>query len=127
VFNVQCSKIADTFSDAPEFLNRIDEFIIFKRLSNKALRDIVDIRLKELQTRLDERRITLNVDDTVRTWLAERGYDPKFGARPLNRLIAKQIGNGLADKIIRGELKTGDTAVVKINDAGDGLDVGRSL
>lgn len=65
--------------------------------------------------------------DTVRTWLAERGYDPKFGARPLNRLISKQIGNGLADKIIRGELKTGDHAIVKVNDARDGLDVGRSL
>jgi ATP-dependent Clp protease ATP-binding subunit ClpB len=65
----------------------------------------------------------LSVDDEVRSWLAERGYDPKFGARPLNRLIAKQIGNGLADKIIRGELKTGETAVVKINKNGDGLDV----
>jgi ATP-dependent Clp protease ATP-binding subunit ClpB len=60
----------------------------------------------------------------VRQWLAERGYDPKFGARPLNRLISKQIGNGLADKIIRGLIRTGDTAVVEINPAGDGLDVG---
>lgn len=109
---------------APEFMNRIDEFIIFKRLSTEALRDIVDIRLKELQTRLDDRRVTLEVDDHVRSWLAERGYDPKFGARPLNRLISRQIGNGLADKIIRGEIKTGDTAVVKINAKGDGLVVG---
>ncbi|CZR61158.1 probable chaperonin ClpB [Phialocephala subalpina] len=112
---------------APEFLNRIDEFIIFKRLSTEALRDIVDIRLKELQNRLDERRITLSVDDTVRTWLAERGYDPKFGARPLNRLISKEIGNGLADKIIRGELKSGETAVVKINKNGDGLEIGSTI
>ncbi|TVY28153.1 Heat shock protein, mitochondrial [Lachnellula hyalina] len=108
---------------APEFLNRIDEFIVFKRLSTDALRDIVDIRLKELQTRLDDRRIVLEVDDKVREWLAERGYDPRFGARPLNRLIAKQIGNGLADKIIRGEVKSGDHAVVSINEEGDGLDV----
>ncbi|TVY89853.1 Heat shock protein 78, mitochondrial [Lachnellula willkommii] len=108
---------------APEFLNRIDEFIVFKRLSTDALRDIVDIRLKELQTRLDDRRIVLEVDDKVREWLAERGYDPRFGARPLNRLIAKQIGNGLADKIIRGQVKTGDHAVVNINEKGDGLDV----
>ena len=105
-------------------MDRIDEFIIFKRLSTEALRDIVDIRLKELQTRLDDRRVTLEVDDHVRSWLAERGYDPKFGARPLNRLISRQIGNGLADKIIRGEVKTGDTAVVKINAKGDGLVVG---
>ena len=111
-------------TDAPEFLNRVDEFIIFKRLSTEALRDIVDIRLKELQKRLDDRRITLSVDDEVRQWLADRGYDPRFGARPLNRLIAKQIGNGLSDKIIRGLLKTGDEAIVRINKTGDGLDVG---
>lgn len=111
-------------SYAPEFLNRIDEFIIFKRLSIGALRDIVDIRLNELQARLEDKRIKLEVNDEVRTWLAERGYDPRFGARPLNRLISRQIGNGLADKIIRGEVKGGDTAVVKINEEGDGLIVG---
>lgn len=110
-----------TLSDTPEFLNRIDEFIIFKRLSPAALRDIVDIRIKELQKRLDDRRITLEVNDSVRQWLADSGYDPKFGARPLNRLISRQIGNGLADKIIRGEVKTGDRAIVTINEAGDGL------
>lgn len=76
-----------------------------------------------MQRRLDDRRITLKVDDSVREWLAERGYDPKFGARPLNRLISKQIGNGLADGIIRGLVKTGDTAIVKINAAGNKLDV----
>lgn len=110
----------------PEFLNRIDEFILFRRLSREALRDIVDIRLKELQERLDERRITLAVPDEAKQWLCERGYDPRFGARPLNRLIAKQIGNGLADKIIRGELKSGDTATVTIKDDNSGLDVTNS-
>jgi len=98
---------------------------VFKRLSTEALRDIVDIRLKELQKRLDDRRIILQVDDSVRRWLADRGYDPKFGARPLNRLIAKQIGSGLADKIIRGLIRSGDTAIVKINPAGDGLEIER--
>lgn len=117
--------LSDKAIDAPEFLNRIDEFIIFKRLSTDALRDIVDIRLKELQRRLDDRRITLEADLSVRQWLAERGYDPKFGARPLNRLISKQIGNNLADQIIRGLLKNGDTAVVKLRDNGEGLDVVR--
>ena len=107
----------------PEFLNRIDSFIVFKRLALSALRDIVDIRLRELQVRLDDRRITLTVPDDVRQWLAERGYDPKFGARPLNRLITTQIGNGLADKIIRGELKTGDNAVVALNAEKDGLSI----
>jgi ATP-dependent Clp protease ATP-binding subunit ClpB len=100
----------------PEFLNRIDEFIIFNRLSKEALRDIVDIRLKELQIRLDERRITLQVSDEIRTWLSDKGYDPRFGARPLNRLISKEIGNGLADQIIRGLIKTGDTAITSLTD-----------
>jgi ATP-dependent Clp protease ATP-binding subunit ClpB len=107
----------------PEFLNRIDSFIVFKRLSLQALRDIVDIRLRELQARLDDRRITLDVPDAVRVWLAERGYDPKFGARPLNRLITTEIGNGLADKIIRGELKRGEHAVVAVNEEGSGLTI----
>ncbi|KAK4154724.1 P-loop containing nucleoside triphosphate hydrolase protein [Chaetomidium leptoderma] len=107
----------------PEFLNRIDSFIVFKRLSLQALRDIVDIRLRELQERLDDRRITLAVPDDVRQWLAERGYDPKFGARPLNRLITTEIGNGLADKIIRGTIKTGDRAVVAMKADKSGLTI----
>jgi ATP-dependent Clp protease ATP-binding subunit ClpB len=107
----------------PEFLNRIDSFIIFKRLALEALRDIVDIRLKELQQRLDDRRIVLDVNDEVKQWLAERGYDPKFGARPLNRLITTQIGNRLADQIIRGQVKMGDKVVVNLNEAKDGLTV----
>ncbi|KAF2866760.1 P-loop containing nucleoside triphosphate hydrolase protein [Massariosphaeria phaeospora] len=106
---------------APEFLNRIDEFIIFRRLSREALRDIVDIRLKELQQRLDDRRITLEVPGEAKQWLCDKGYDPRFGARPLNRLIAKEIGNGLADKIIRGVIKGGDVAKVSILDDGAGL------
>jgi ATP-dependent Clp protease ATP-binding subunit ClpB len=107
----------------PEFLTRLDEFIIFQRLSKGALRDIVDIRLKELQTRLDERRITLVASDKVKTWLCDKGYDPRYGARPLNRLIAKEVGNGLADKIIRGEIKSGQRAGIKIKPDGSGLEV----
>ncbi|KAF2019049.1 P-loop containing nucleoside triphosphate hydrolase protein [Aaosphaeria arxii CBS 175.79] len=105
----------------PEFLNRIDEFIVFRRLSREALRDIVDIRLKELQEKLDDRRIKLEVPNEAKQWLCDRGYDPKFGARPLNRLIARQIGNGLADKIIRGEIKGGDVAEVSILEDDSGL------
>jgi ATP-dependent Clp protease ATP-binding subunit ClpB len=107
----------------PEFLNRIDEFIIFNRLSKGALRDIVDIRLRELQARLDERRIVLRVGEDVKGWLCERGYDPRFGARPLNRLISKEIGNSLADGIIRGNVKTGATATVGIKADGSGLEI----
>lgn len=108
---------------APEFINRLDEFIIFRRLSREALRDIVDIRLKELQQRLDDRRIVLDCSDEVKQWLCDRGYDPKFGARPLNRLIAREVGNGLADKIIRGEIRSGDVAKVTICEGGSGLAV----
>lgn len=107
----------------PEFLNRIDEFIVFRRLSRDALRDIVDIRLQELQQRLEERRIKLAVDGKTKEWLCEKGYDPRYGARPLNRLIAKEVGNGLADKIIRGQVRTGDTVAVKVQDSGQGLDI----
>lgn len=107
----------------PEFLNRLDEFIIFKRLSKDALRDIIDIRLKELQARLDDRRMSLQVDEEIKGWLCEKGYDPRYGARPLNRLIAKEIGNRLADKIIRGEIAAGQTARVKFNNAKDGVEV----
>ncbi|KAI9819999.1 MAG: chaperone ATPase hsp78 [Pycnora praestabilis] len=105
----------------PEFLNRIDEFIVFRRLSKPALRDIVDIRLKELQARLDDRRITLTMGDEVKEWLCEKGYDPRYGARPLNRLISKEVGNGLADKIIRGEIKSGQKATITIKEGGEGL------
>lgn len=115
-----------TATYAPEFLNRLDEFIIFRRLSREALRDIVDIRLRELQQRLDERRITLECPDEAKQWLCDQGYDPKFGARPLNRLIAKEIGNGLADKIIRGEIRSGDTAKVAITSEGTSLSVTKS-
>ncbi len=107
----------------PEFLNRLDEFVIFNRLSKESLRDIVDIRLKELQARLEDRRIGLDVSDKVKTWLCEKGYDPRYGARPLNRLIAKEVGNGLADKIIRGAVKSGDTAKVVVRSDGEHLDV----
>lgn len=83
----------------------------------------MDIRLHELQGRLNDRRITLDVPDEIRKWLADKGYDPKFGARPLNRLITHEIGNKLADKIIRGEMKMNDTAVVTVKGDGSWLEV----
>ena len=107
----------------PEFLNRLDEFIIFKRLSKDALKDIVEIRLRELQQRLDDRRVTLNVPQAVKDWLCDHGYEPKYGARPLNRLISKQVGNGLADGIIKGQIKGGDIASVNIANGREGLAV----
>ena len=110
-------------SFAPEFLNRIDEFIFFRRLSRDALRDIVDIRLRELQVRLDERQISLRVDNNVKDWLAMQSYDPRYGARPLNRLITQKIGNGLADLIIKGEVKSGSEPEVRLNESNGTLEV----
>ncbi|CAO1605181.1 chaperone ATPase hsp78 [Xanthoria calcicola] len=110
-------------SFAPEFINRLDEFIVFQRLSKQALREIVDVRLRELEARLKDRRILLQADDAVRDWLCEHGYDPRYGARPLNRLVASQIGNGLADLIIRGEIQTGKAARVVVLDTKDRLEV----
>lgn len=107
----------------PEFLNRIDSFILFKRLSHAAIRQIADIRLSEMQARLDDRRIALDVGPEVKDWLAERGYEPRYGARPLNRLVTTEIGNGLADGIIRGVIKSGDTAKVAVKEDGSGLEV----
>ncbi|RMZ85815.1 hypothetical protein DV737_g503, partial [Chaetothyriales sp. CBS 132003] len=108
-------------SYAPEFLNRIDEFIIFNKLSKSALRDIVDIRLNDLQSRLSDRRIHLNVPDNVKAWLAETGYDPRYGARPLNRLIQTEIGRKLADKIIKGEARTGSVVNVVLDEGTNSL------
>jgi ATP-dependent Clp protease ATP-binding subunit ClpB len=105
----------------PEFLNRIDEFIVFRRLSRAALRGIVDLRLDELRERLTDRRITLQVGDEVKEWLARKGYDPRYGARPLNRLISREVGNRLADGIIKGEIRQGGTVRVELEADGLGL------
>lgn len=107
----------------PEFLNRIDEFIIFQRLSHSAIRDIVDIRLKEVQERLGDRRITLDIPDEVKDWLGEKGYDARYGARPLQRLMAKKLLNPLAMRIIRGEIRSGEVARVRLDKGGEELEV----
>ncbi|PHH79209.1 hypothetical protein CDD80_5376 [Ophiocordyceps camponoti-rufipedis] len=115
--------VMDVVSNAypPEFLNRIDSFIIFKRLAPPAIRSIADLRISDLDRRLSDRRIGLSVPDAARDWLAERGYDPKFGARPLNRLVTTEIGNRLADAIIRGRLRSGQVAEVAVAGDGEGL------
>lgn len=103
---------------APEFLNRIDETVLFNRLNAECIRKIVDIRLKEVQTRLDDHRISLNVDSSAREWLAREGYDPAYGARPLQRSIQREILNPLAKCLIDGSLKHG--ALVSIKEGKDG-------
>jgi len=96
----------------PEFLNRIDEIIVFHELTEEQLRSIVDLMLKDLQNRLTERKLEIEVSDKAKSWLDEIGYDPTYGARPLRRAIEKHIENPLSSKLLRGEFKEGDTIVV---------------
>jgi ATP-dependent Clp protease ATP-binding subunit ClpB len=103
----------------PEFLNRLDEILVFHRLDLGDLAKIVDLQVARLATRLADRRLTLDLTPAAKAWLADRGYDPAYGARPLRRLIAKAIGDELARRLLAGELGDGDT--VKVDAEGDKL------
>ena len=106
----------------PEFLNRLDETVIFDRLSRADMDGIVTIQLRRLEARLAQRKITLDLSDAARTWLADEGYDPVFGARPLKRVIQRSLQDQLAEMILAGDVADGATVTV---DAGsDGLIVG---
>jgi ATP-dependent Clp protease ATP-binding subunit ClpB len=96
----------------PEFLNRVDEIILFGRLKRDQMTAIVEIQLKRLQKLLDERKIVIDLDPAARAWLADKGYDPAYGARPLKRVIQKYVQDPLAEKILGGEVKDGDKVTV---------------
>jgi ATP-dependent Clp protease ATP-binding subunit ClpB len=96
----------------PEFLNRIDEIILFHRLKRSDMGRIVDIQMGRLQKLLDERKITLALDAAARDWLAEKGYDSTYGARPLKRVIQKWLQDPLAELILSGRVKDGETVRV---------------
>ncbi len=96
----------------PEFLNRLDEIVLFDRLSRKDMDGIVDIQLDDLRKRLATRKITLDVDDAAQTWLANKGYDPVYGARPLKRVIQKELQDELAELLLSGEVLDGSTVTV---------------
>lgn len=108
----------------PEFVNRLDDVVIFDPLSKEQLTSIVDIQIGSLQKRLAARRLTLIVDDAAKVWLAERGYDPAYGARPLRRLVQQAIGDQLAKKLLAGDVRDGDAVVVSVADDGEFLNVG---
>jgi len=99
----------------PEFLNRIDEVIIFNSLGKKALESIVDIQLNELTEQLDERGIKFSVDAKAKKYIIENGFDPEFGARPMKRLIQKVILDKLADQIIKGKVKDGSKVKISLD------------
>ena len=100
----------------PEFLNRLDEIILFNRLGRNEMKRIVDIQLKHLQQLLDDRKIVLEVDEKAKAWLANTGYDPVYGARPLKRVIQRELQNPLATMLLSGAIKDGDTVEVSVQD-----------
>jgi ATP-dependent Clp protease ATP-binding subunit ClpB len=105
----------------PEFLNRIDETVVFNRLGKEEIGKIVDIQLARLAERLAGRKISLKLSEAAKAWIAERGYDPLFGARPLKRTIQTELENPLAKAIIGGKLKEGDAVLADKDQKGDAL------
>jgi ATP-dependent Clp protease ATP-binding subunit ClpB len=103
----------------PEFLNRVDETILFHRLHRSEMGAIVDIQMGRLEKLLAERKISVLLDDSGREWLAQKGYDPSYGARPLKRVIQREVQDPLAERILLGDIR--DEAVVKITGGGDHL------
>ncbi len=100
----------------PEFLNRVDEVIIFHTLSKADVKRIVDLQLREISSRLTEQGLSISLTDAAREWLAERGYDPSFGARPLRRVMQREVENSLAKRLLSGELTAGDRVRVDVED-----------
>jgi len=103
----------------PEFLNRLDEIVLFHRLRREQMGAIVDIQLVRLRKLLAERKIELDLDESARNWLADKGYDPAYGARPLKRVIQKAVQDPMAEKILSGEIEDGQT--VHVSEAGGEL------
>jgi len=114
--------VRDAFK--PEFLNRLDDVLIFEPLEVEALESIVELQLGRLRDRLAERRLTLRVSEDARHWLAERGFDPVYGARPLRRLVQTAVGDQLARALLGGQVHDGDEVVVDVTGDGASLQVG---
>jgi len=110
--------LKDTFR--PEFLNRIDEIIIFSPLSPDQMERIVDLQMEQIRERLAEHGLEVELTDAARKWLAQEGYDPSFGARPLRRALQKHVESTLSVKILKGEFEDGDTVIVDF-DGGEGI------
>jgi len=108
------SEMKKTFR--PEFINRVDEIIVFHELAEEQLRSIVDLLVKDLQKRLADRKLGIELTDKAKSWLAKEGYDPLYGARPLRRAIEHYVENPLSTKVLRREFNEGDTIVVDLVD-----------
>jgi ATP-dependent Clp protease ATP-binding subunit ClpB len=103
----------------PEFINRLDEMIIFNKLTQKDIEKIVDLQLQDLRKRLAPRNIELDIDPAVREKLAETGFDPDFGVRPLRRLIQREIQDALAMKLLQGTVREGSTILIEMGQDGN--------
>ncbi|SCU81857.1 LANO_0B04390g1_1 [Lachancea nothofagi CBS 11611] len=112
------TKVIDVMKKSypPEFINRIDDVLVFNRLSKEVLRSIVDIRLEEIQERIADKRMKLELTDAAKEWLTDNGYDPLYGARPLNRLIHKRILNPMAMYLLKGQIRPEETVYVDVKD-----------
>ncbi len=108
----------------PEFINRLDDVVIFDALTEEELVRIVDIQLGQLEKRLAQRRLDLEVSPKAKEWLAQRGFDPVYGARPLRRLVQKAIGDQLAKLLLKGEVRDGDVVPVNVSPDGESLVLG---
>lgn len=108
----------------PEFINRLDDVLIFDGLNPEELVEIVDIQLVQLDKRLAQRRLQLEVSLPAKKWLAQRGFDPVYGARPLRRLVQQAIGDQLAKLLLAGDVHDGDTVPVNVSPDGDSLILG---
>jgi ATP-dependent Clp protease ATP-binding subunit ClpC len=102
----------------PEFLNRIDEIIIFHTLSQGQVRQIVDLQMKEISARLAEQGLTVELTEAAQEWLAKEGYDPQFGARPLKRTLQRRVESPLSVKLLDGVFQSGDTVVIDVGKEG---------
>ena len=107
----------------PEFLNRLDEIVMFSPLSRDDLAQIVVINLSRINRRLAGRRITIEVSEAGRSWLADRGYDPVYGARPLRRLLQTTVEDQLARKLLAGEISDGQKVTFDVTSVGDELEI----
>ena len=101
----------------PEFLNRIDDVIIFEPLTQEQIRQIVDLLIKEVQKRLSEHKITIELTEEAKSWLSKEGFDPAFGARPLRRTIQRYVENPLAQKLLAGDFSEGSHVMVDLKGA----------
>ena len=106
----------------PEFINRIDDMVRFRELTQDDLRQIVDIQIDIFRERLADRQITLEVTDDARAWLAKEGYDPAFGARPLKRVVQREVADKLAVKLLDGSFADDSSITVDVSSTGDALE-----